>query len=620
MIAFKRLCASALFLAYLVCPVVYIHGQKQPGQKPDQIKFFPAVDYRITFADAAAHRLHVEFDPYFKDPANSIVQMPVWNALYQVRDFPQYVESVTARDLQGRPVPVRQLDKCTWSMPNAAHVEYDIVANAPGPYSAQFNSDHAFLNLAQILMYSVPGRNLPVSVLFKDLPEGWQIATVLRPNTTTPFQYAAANYDALVDAPVEAGRFHEISFEEGGARYRIAMDADPERYDPAWVEDSVRRIVKAEVEWMQDRPCSEYLFIYHVPRETGGGGMEHACSTAIDVPARRLSSDPVSFQSVTAHEFFHLWNVKRIRPQSLEPIDYTKEQYTRALWFSEGVTSTVEDYMLLAAGMVDEREYLRRLGWEITTLQSRPAHRRQSAENSSLEAWLEKYPFYRRPERSISYYNKGEILGVMLDLAIRDASGGGKSLRDVLRWMNVNYAKEHKYFADSEGVRQAVEAVTGKDFGQFFREYVAGIDEIRYDKFLGTAGLRVTQRKEEKPDTGCELSRNFDGAQVVLSVQSGSAAEKAGLRAGDVVVAVNGRSNAELADEVEGMSPGELLRLTVRAAATGKEVQLEFTLGRRTQVEYLIRDVEKPTAAQRQRRAEWLGNAQNEKAAGGARP
>lgn len=346
--------------------------------------------------------------------------------------------------------------------------------------------------------------------------------------------------------------------------------------------------------------------------------MEHACSTAIDVPAQRLANDPVSFQSVTAHEFFHLWNVKRIRPQSLEPVDYTKEQYTRALWFSEGVTSTVEDYILLDAGMIDQDEYLRRLGYEIATLQARPAHRSQSAEDSSLEAWLEKYSFYRRPDRSISYYNKGEVLGVMLDLAIRDASGGSRSLRDVLRWMNANYAAKHVYFADSEGVRQAVEAVTGKDFGPFFRDYVAGVQEIPYDEFLRGVGLRLVQRQEDVPDPGCTVSRNFDGVPVVLSVQSGSAAERAGLRVGDVITAVN-RKNAEFSSELEAMSPGDVVRLRVRSVGSRSEREVEFPLGRRTEVQYVIGDVDQPTPAQLQRRTEWIGTPK-QKAAGGPRP
>ena len=183
--------------------------------------------------------------------------------------------------------------------------------------------------------------------------------------------------------------------------------------------------------------------------------------------------------------------MKRIRPQSLEPIDYQHENDTRALWFSEGVTSTVANMLLVRAGLIDEKSYLRALSDEITELQRRPAHRWQSAEESSLDAWFEGIAYYRSPERSISYYNKGEILGVLLDLRIRQMTHGEKSLRDLLQWMNEHYAKQHRFFPDSQGVEQAAEAVTGQSFAEFFRDYVSGVKEIPYDDFFQFVGLHV---------------------------------------------------------------------------------------------------------------------------------
>src|SRR5258708_7386226 len=152
--------------------------------------------------------------------------------------------------------------------------------------------------------------------------------------------------------------------------------------------------------------------------------MEHADSTAIDISANRLAENPLALGDLTAHEFFHLWNVKRIRPQSLEPIDYAKENYTPALWFSEGVTTTAATIILLRAGVLDEVRVLRGLTAEIGELQRRPAYLTQSVEESSLDAWLEKYDYHRLPARSISYYNKGYLLGVLLDLQVREATAG----------------------------------------------------------------------------------------------------------------------------------------------------------------------------------------------------
>jgi predicted metalloprotease with PDZ domain len=557
----------------------------------------------VTLKDPVQHRVHVEIRGLAQ--TGQVVQLPVWNALYQVRDFSQFVEWVRASDVRGGPSPVRKRDKTTWWVPGADAVEYDIVLDTPGPYSAQFNRDHAFLNLAQVLMY-VPGqRELPVVVSFEGIPDGWQIATVLNRSSEASNRFSAANYDALVDAPFEIGRVRDITFNEGGGKYRVVIHGSENDYDANKLRESVRKIARAEVEWMDDRPCDEYLFIYHFPRGVGGGGMEHACSTAIDVTAERMHEGMNAFESVTAHEFFHLWNVKRIRPESLEPVDYTREQYTRALWFSEGVTSTVENYALLRAGLMDEGEYLRNLASEIAMLQGRPAHLTQSAEESSLDTWYDKYAFYRRPERSISYYNKGEVLGGMLDLAIRESTGGTKSLREVFRWMNENYAKRGLVFNDSDGVRDAVEKVTGKKFEWFFRAYVAGAEEVPYDKFLNTAGLKLQITKRTAADAGFSASRNFDALQVVAEVTPGGGAEQAGLRAGDAIIAMNGKRNANVADVLRSMSEGDRLRLIVRTQG-GSERELKFEVGSREVPEYSIVEVAQPTAEQKARRAQWL--------------
>ena len=193
----------------------------------------------------------------------------------------------------------------------------------------------------------------------------------------------APNYDTLVDSPAELGIFQQSTFRGDGATYHVVVDGNPADYDMTKLDETLGKITHAAVDWMQDRPYDEYTFLYHFPHGYGAGGMEHAYGTAIDINAERLRTDLLPLASVSAHEFFHLWNVKRIRPQSLEPIDYQGEQDTRALWFSEGVTSTVSDMLLARSGLIDEREYLQRVSEEITELQRRPA--RQMAVGGGIE-------------------------------------------------------------------------------------------------------------------------------------------------------------------------------------------------------------------------------------------
>ena len=357
---------------------------------------------------------------------------------------------------------------------------------------------------------------------------------------------------------------------------------------------------------MADRPFDTYTFFYHFPRGPAGGGMEHAYSTAIDISADQIKAGMDSLTGVTAHEFFHLWNVKRIRPQTLEPIDYTKENYTRALWFSEGVTSTAEGVIRLRAGQIDERQYLDSLGGEITELMRRPAHLTQSAEESSLDAWLEGFNYYRRPERSVSYYNKGELLGIMLDLALRDASHGQASLRELLQWMNANYAKKGRFFDDSNGVREAAEAVSHADFRWFFDKYVSGTDEIPWNDYLRSAGLHVEAMTNTVADAGFTASRNFDGPMSVVGVTAGSEAEHAGLQVGDAIVELQGKpAGQESRQELARLTPGDSVSVKVRGRR-GSERELKWKVGSRQELSYQVKDLEHVTPAQRARRAAWL--------------
>jgi predicted metalloprotease with PDZ domain len=563
------------------------------------------VRYAVSLARAADHLVEVQMEIAPGAPTRDI-QLPVWNALYQVRDFAQYVTWVRAKAASGDTLQVRQLDKTTWRVNGAEHgvrVEYEIVADQGGPYGAQLNSAHAFLNLAEILMYVPDLRRSSVSVRFTDVPANWRTATALASRSANEF--SASNYDRLVDGPVEIGFFKDAAFDVDSTHVRVVIDADPADYDMAKIVPMVKSIVKAEISWMDDRPMDHYLFIYHFPRGAGEGGMEHAYSTAIDLDARILRSKPEYLADVTAHEFFHLWNVKRIRPQSLEPIDYTRENYTSALWFSEGVTSTVAPYMLLRAGLMDEPQYLKELGDAIGALQHRPAHLTQSAEESSLDAWLEKYPYYFAPQRSISYYNKGEILGVMLDLQVREISHGQACLRDVFHWMNEHYAKRGKFFPDSEGVRQSAESVSHGDLHWFFQKYVAGTQEIPYDDFFKTVGLRLDQVKTIVADPAFRVVRSFDGPLTVLSVQAGSAAAQAGLTAGDYVLELNGDPvRRSLQEQLSGMKPGEQIHVKTRNGAGDHD--LVWTLGSREEVEFELKDVDNVTPQQRARRTAWL--------------
>src|ERR1700691_5188310 len=409
------------------------------------------IGYHISLKNPEQHLFHVSVEiPAQPADREIIIALRACTALYQVRDFSYRVRDVRARnssDTAAASLPVRMLDKQTWKISlagidgsagnganadahsRAATLDYSIEWDDPGPFNSQLNAHHAFVNFAEVLMYVPSRRAEDTQVQFDDVPDGWRIAAELAAGAP-PNSFTAASYDKLADAPAEAGKFAEFAFDEAGAHFRVIVDGKDWHRES--LESSLRDITKDKVHLMGGAPFSEYTFFYHFGPypEVGGGGMEHSNCTAISVPSGEAAA------SVTAHEFFHAWNVKRIRPQTLQPVDYTKEMYTRALWFAEGVTSTYASYTLERSGLWTKDQFYTDLAGQIGGLDSRPAHLWQSVEEASLDAWLEGYDEYRRPERSISYYNKGQIVGDMLDLAIRDATENQKSLDDVLPRMN----------------------------------------------------------------------------------------------------------------------------------------------------------------------------------------
>ena len=563
------------------------------------------VRYTISLASPEQHLVRITLQvPPGADERD--LQLPVWNALYQVRDFAQYVNRVEARSADGERLSLRLMDKSRWRIHGAAQgaqVTYEISADLVGPFGMQLNGQHAFFNFAEMLMYPVDDRNAAFEVQFNQIPASWKIATSLA--AVSPNTFGASGYDRLVDAPVELGNFRESDFKEGNATYRVVVDAEPSDYDIDKLTGTIRRIVHAANGWMNDQPLDHYLFIYHFPRVGGAGGMEHAYSTAIDVNAQVLKDNYQRFVDVTAHEFFHLWNVKRIRPQSLEPVDYTKENYTTALWFSEGVTTTAGQYILLRAGLNDEARFLQHLADEIEALEFRSAHLVQSAEQSSWDAWFEKYPYYRLPDRSISYYNKGDLLGVLLDLKMREASGGKAALRDLFHTLNKEYAQQGRYFNDSATVREVAESLSHADLRSFFERYVAGTEPIPWDDFFRSVGLHVVQATQKVPDVGFTIVRDPNGRITVGQVGGNSAVARAGLLPGDAILELNGETaGPDFEQKLNRLAPGDTVHLKVRDSH--REQKIHWKVDAREEVAFELKDVDNITPQQKARRAAWL--------------
>ena len=527
------------------------------------------------------------------------VQMAAWNALYEIRDFSSHVEQVEAF-ANGKPTSIEKVDKLTWRVQASGTVtiKYATFWDDIGPFNAQLNSEHAFINPAMVLLYVPDRRNEEASLVLTDTPAEWKLASATRWNILASgpnrvITLMAPSFDVLVDGPIELSHFEEFFLPDLSPTVRVVIHGD--NYKKHDVESALRKIVQYETKLMDGAPYENYTFIFHVGKAAGGsgGGMEHSNSTAIFVPSGSY------LPNVSAHEFFHLWNVKRIRPVTLEPVDYTHEMYTRALWFAEGVTNTYGSYALVRTGIWNRQEFYADLGGQISELESRPADQWQSAEQSSLDAWLEKYALYNQPRHSVSYYTKGQVLGVLLDILIRDRTDNQHSLDDVLRAMNQEFARQGKFYRDSLDVRLTAEKISGASFDEFFSRYVSDAQPLPYRNVFAIAGLELQVKEIARAVLGFSVQREQNAPWTVASVEPGSPAEKSGLKVGDEILRWNNGDTPRRPERwAAQQKPGEELHLRLRREE--KEVSIDLRLGEVREKFFEV--VESANAEQRARR------------------
>ena len=538
------------------------------------------IHYSISLEHPEQHLFHVTVEvPNVQEHVD--LQMAAWDALYQIRDFSSHVQRVTA-SVDGKNAAIEKLDKLTWRVMGNGKVEvsYDTFWDDPGPFSSQLNADHAFINPAMVLLYVLGRREEQTSVIFGGIPLSWSVASSalqkpvyrLERDGAPLYILKAPTFDSLADAPIEISHFEEFTIRDLTPPVRVVIHGDD--YKRNDVESALRKICAYETKLMDGAPYPDYTFIFHIGKASGGtgGGMEHANSTAINVP------NGAALPNVSAHEFFHLWNIKRIRPASLEPIDRTREMYTRSLWFAEGVTNTVSSYTLVRTGIWSKQEFLQDLSQQITEIESRSAGQWQSAEQSSLDAWLEKYALYNQPQRSVSYYTKGQILGFLLDIVLRDRTDNQRSLDDLVRAMNVDFAREGKFYRDSLDIRFESEKLTGDSLEEFFNNYVAGANPLPYQKLLARAGLELRTHESVRATLGFLPQREPGEPWTVAAVDTDKPAAKSGLQIGDEILRWNSGEVPRHAERwAAQQKPGDVLRLRIRRAE--KEETIEVHLG-----------------------------------------
>jgi predicted metalloprotease with PDZ domain len=562
----------------------------------------PQVAYTVTVRDGDRSAYWVEMaiaNP--PDPAR--VAIPAWApGSYRLTQGGRNIADLTATTESGASLGVTRVDDLTWSIATGGAarviVRYSAAVRVAEEWARPNNrwflrETSGLIDGPRTFLYLEGWTLAPSHVAFR-LPAGWEIGTGLVP-TTDPAVYWAPSYDVLIDSPALVGRFATFRFAAAGVPHRAVVDLSGRApaFDTLAFVDMLRRISETAIGIFGNAPYKDYTYIY----AGTGGGLEHLNSTTIGFNPERMATDPRTHKGVTAHEFFHAWNVKRIRPVELGPFDYTRPVRTLNLWISEGITDYYTRLILVRSGLDSTPAFLRGVASAITSHHRNPARLTISPERSSWTAW-------DGPEanagESISYYLQGNLRGLLLDLAIRDSTDGRVSLDDVMRYLFDHYAGERGF--TSEDALNAVNAVSGRDFHDFWRRYVSGTAELPWNDVLRAAGWRVEFDPVRLADTRMELQRPTGyGGLLRVQVMDGSAAARAGLRTGDEMVAVNDRpigSSGDLSAATREMAIGDRIRVRIRR--DGAERDLAWTIPAYTEREARILDL--PTVTDRARR------------------
>ena len=585
------------------------------------------IQYELRFDKPNTHLLRITIRATgLRGPAVEFA-MPAWApGWYVINDYAKMVQEFRAADAQGRALPWRKTGKQTWRVEigadSSATVEYKLFGNMLAVDWVQYNDRHAHIAGPAAWMYLVGGKERPVRLTVEP-PAPWRIATGLAPAGANTF--SAPDYDTFIDAPIEISDFAEQTFTSGGATYHVVVHDVIGKKDFTQFTRDTQKAVESEVAMMapvassggRAVPFEHYWFLFHIWPNTGGG-LEHLNSTQVflpfdwdpPAPGQRPSGGYEAQLSVTTHEFFHAWNVKRLRPRPLGPFDYSREVHTPSLWIAEGFTNYYTGLTLVRSGLITPERYLERLSQTITGFERQPGRRERSLEEASWDTWFWYVGEGRAPTNrsgtDIDYYGGGEVMGLLLDFAIRDASNNQKSLDDWMRLMYSRYALPKPGFEPADAVRAASE-VAGRDLSEFFPRFVSGKETPPYEEYLAGAGIRVERvLDKERGWLGASVGRAPSGQARINLLRAGAPAEQAGLDRGDVIVALDGRNvdQAEFNSALATKKPGDTIALSVSRA--GETKQVTVTLAPDPNPAFRLSRIENPTPAQARIWESWV--------------
>jgi len=573
-----------------------------------------AMAYTVSMPQPSSHLFHVVLRVDGLKGEFHDFKMPAWHpGYYRLIDYAGNVSNFRVFAAGNKPLSWQKTTKNTWRVVTAnapsVFISYDVFGNTRFSAQNYLDDDRAFIAPTGMFLYIAGEIQRTVAVTI-ELPAKWtHIATGLdEEKRGAVHTFRAHDFDALYDSPLLIGNQETLTFEVQGKPHTVALEDVPSSVDRSRITADLKRIVETAGRLMGDIDYTHYAFLM---MGRGQGGIEHANSSANSFNGANLTvpAGYLSWLSFIAHEYFHNYNVKRIRPLALGPFDYDTENVTDMLWVSEGLSVYYQDLLLVRAGLMTEQQYLEKMNNSIASFENAPGHHYQSATDSSITTWGTSGVGNDR-NTTISYYNNGAMLGAMLDLKIRNSTSNRKSLDDVMRTLYNRFYKEKKRGFMNEEFREVCETIAGTPLTEVF-EYASTTRDVDYKKYFAYAGLDLRVTSSDGPGASIGLNTQLrDGKLVVSGLTTGSPSEAAGLRDADVIVNVDGApaTAKALNDMLAARTPGDKSKLKI--SRNGSPLEVEVTLAKNSVRKYDIQPLPNPNGLQTSIHRDWLRSSQ----------
>ncbi len=625
---------------FLIALFVFLQSSVMVAQMP------AAIRYELTFQDVDRHAIDVTATFPTEGRRELTLEMPTWTpGSYLIREYARHIEQLTASNAaDGSALPIEKQTKNRWTIAcdraSAIQVKYRLYAREMGVRTNWVERDYGFLTGAATFL-TVPEMASQPHQLRIVPPNTWRdIATAMPHPENDPWTRTARDFDHLVDSPILLGTLDHQTFQAGGKTHHLVTAMGDGHWDHRRAARDVQKIVEVEQAWWGDIPYEEYWFL-NIASESGGG-LEHddSCVLMASRWTMKKRASYVDWLSLVAHEFFHTWNVRRLRPQALQQYDYSQEQYIDELWVAEGITSYVDDWFVRKAGLCTEQEYYERLGKSLQGFEQSPGRKVQSLVDSSRDTWIK---FYRPDEQAgnarISYYVKGSLVGLLLDHHLRQATQEQKSLRDVMQLL---WQRHRQTGYTQKQFESICSELAGEDLTRFFDETIRSTADLNYQPWLERVGLQFAptednatpspsedqakkeengekeggdeKKKEPSSDelpkptpswTGLDLASS-DGKVVVKKVVRSSPGDIAGINVDDELIALDGYrlSLDSIGDRTQTTTPGQTAQVLI--ARRGKLLERTMELGVPAPKGYKLKAIAEPTDEQKIQLKSWL--------------